>query len=53
MIRIAVFLLVSLLAHPALAADADDRAARASACYTIINSDARTACLAKVHGDIG
>ena len=53
MIRTAVFLLVSLLAPAAPAAEADDRASRGSACYTIINPDARTACLAKAHGDAG
>lgn len=53
MIRRFVFLLAALLAAPVLASDSDDRAARASACYTIINPDARAVCLAKAHGDAG
>lgn len=51
MIRLAV--LLSALALPAMASEADDRATRASACYTIISPDARATCLAKAHGDSG
>lgn len=42
-----------LISAPAQAAGPKDRAARASACYTIINPDSRSACLAKAHGDAG
>lgn len=47
--RYAILALLIAAAAPAIA----DNASAASACYSISDADARSACLAKVHKDPG